>query len=179
MLSRALILGVCAVCCGAADVRLDVPFFRQLDKGCGAASLGMVVGYWGDRIPGLQANSPRELYQRLYSPEEGGIRLSAMKAHLAEQGFHAFTLRGSLTELEQHVGKRRPVIVSVRSGRRLHYTVVTGFSEGRLLIHDPARSKPRRVRRERFEKQWAKADRWMLLAVPRSPQPEGRPEPRP
>lgn len=129
----------------------------------------MVLEYWADHMPAAAASTPRDIYRELYSPEEGGIRLSDMKSYLDVRGFHVFTLRGTFDELAQHVGKRRPVIVSIRDGRRLHYTVVTGFAEDRLLVHDPARRKPRTVRRTRFEKQWTKADRWMLLAVPRPP----------
>jgi len=147
-------------------VRIDVPFYKQLDKGCGAASLGMLVAYWSQRTPQLEPESPESLYQRLYAEDEGGIRLADMKAYLADRGYHAFTLRGEFAQLERHVEKGRPVIVSTRSGRRLHYTVVTGIDGDRLWVHDPARGKPRTIKQRRFVKQWTKGEGWMLLAVP-------------
>jgi predicted double-glycine peptidase len=163
---RALIIVAVAVYAHASELRLEAPLFRQIDKGCGAASLGIVLGYWADPQQAPSADSPRVLYEKLYSDEIGGIRLSDMKAYLLENGFHAFTMRATLAELEDQINKRRPVIVALRDGRRLHFTVVTGIGTDHLWLNDPARRRPQRMSRRRFERKWAAGDRWMLLAVP-------------
>ena len=167
MYLRGLIFAIVAVSGIASELRLEAPLYRQIDKGCGAASLSIVLHYWADQRQIANPESPRVLYEKLYSDEAKGIRLSAMKAYLLENGFHAFTMRSTLDELESHVKKLRPVIVALRKGRRLHYTVLTGIGRDHLWLNDPARRKPRRISRRRFERQWAKGDRWMLLAVPR------------
>lgn len=155
----------------ATDVRLDVPFFRQEKKGCGSASVAMVVHYWGRQYfgLGLQSEDPKEVHEQLYSSEVGGIRLSDMKRYLQERGFHAFTLRASWEDLEDHLSKRRPVIACLKNGPRaaLHYAVVVGFEGKRVWINDPARRKRKSLKRSSFDKRWAAADRWVLLAVPR------------
>jgi predicted double-glycine peptidase len=77
-------------------------------------------------------------------------------------------MRATLDELDAHINKRRPVIVVLQDGRRLHYAVVTGIDSGDVWLNDPARRKPQKMSRKRFERKWAGGDHWMLLAVPRS-----------
>lgn len=157
----------------AGGVQLDVPFFRQEKKGCGAASVAMVVHYWEKQHPGLELQSehPRKVHEQLYATEVGGIRLSDMKRYLHERGFHAFTLRASWADIEAHLFKRRPVIACLKKGGRspLHYAVVVGFESERVWINDPAKRKRKALKRSSFEKRWAAADHWVLLAVPRQP----------
>ena len=163
----ALILAAAGVPAGFAESQVDAPLYRQVSKGCGAASLGMVVDYWAERTSGLNPDSPRALQARLLDGDSEGIPLSAMKSYLVGRGFHAFTIRADLDELARQLGKGRPLIVPIRTGGRLHYTVVTGIDAERIRLNDPARKKPRRMKRGRFDRKWAAADRWMLLAVPR------------
>jgi predicted double-glycine peptidase len=155
----------------APDIRLDVPLFRQQRNGCGAASVAMVVHYWSRQLPelGLGGAQPAEVYEQLYSAEIGGIPMAAMKRYLEERGFHAFSVQASWEDLEDHLGKRRPVIVCLRKGPRsaMHYAVVVGLEGNRVWLNDPTRRKASAVKRSKFEKKWTSADRWLLLAVPR------------
>ncbi|MGH9673138.1 MAG: cysteine peptidase family C39 domain-containing protein [Bryobacteraceae bacterium] len=142
---------------------LDVPFFVQEKNGCGAASVAMVMHYW--RVP----QPPSLVYQQLYNTDIGGIPLEAMREFLEKAGLQAFTLRGERADLERHLALGRPVIVGLRSKPRapLHFVVVAGFENEHVHVNDPTRKKAQRVRAARFEKQWASADRWMLLAARR------------
>lgn len=155
----------------ASDIRLDVPLFRQQRNGCGAASVAMVVHYWSRQLPelGLGGAQPTEVYEQLYSAEIGGIPMAAMKRYLQERGFHAFTVQASWEDLEDHLWKRRPVIVCLRKSPRaaMHYAVVVGLEGSRVWLNDPLRRKASAVKRSKFEKRWTAADRWLLLAVPR------------
>ena len=157
-----------AASAAGSEVRLEAPLHRQISKGCGAASLSIVLGYWAEGGRSSGADSPRDLHDKLYSPELEGIRLADMKSYLADNGFHAFTMRAGWDELQEQLGKRRPVIVTLQEGRRMHYTVVTGVGLERVWLNDPAKRKPRKMSRERFERKWAAAEGWMLLAVPRT-----------
>ena len=160
------ILALCTAATAGSEVRVEAPHHRQVSKGCGAASLSIVLGYWAQgRSSG--DGSPQDLYNKLYSPELEGIRLADMKAYLSDNGFHAFTMRAGWEELEEQLDKRRPVIVTLQEGRRMHYTVVTGVGPKRVWLNDPAKRKPRKMSRERFERKWAAAEGWMLLAIPR------------
>lgn len=170
-----LSLGLAAV---AAEVQLDVPFLRQKKKGCGAASVAMVLHYWDRQYPalGVPVDDLTTVHERLYSTDVGGTLLSDMRRYFEEAGFHAFTLRATWAELEEHLSKKRPLIVGLKKGSgsraTLHYAVVVGLEGKRVWLNDPARRGRKALKRSTFEKRWESADHWMLLAVP-SESPSG------
>lgn len=151
---------------GLHAASIDVPFFRQSPDGCGAASVGMVVAYWSAKA-GLPAEDPERIYERLHDPEAGGVALATMKTYFADAGYHVFTVRGELKDLDRQIAKQRPVIVGLRDGRLLHFAVVSGIDSDRVRLHDPAKRAPRTMKRKKFERKWAGAESWMLLAAPR------------
>jgi ABC-type bacteriocin/lantibiotic exporter with double-glycine peptidase domain len=162
MRALALVLAFSALAPGEP---LTVPFVRQEKNGCGAASIAMVAQYWNrDGAP-----EPHAIYGRLIDPKHQGIELAAMKSYLEEIGFQAFTLRGKWSDLEQHLAKGRPIIVSLQEGttKRLHFAVLAGVEEQSVWMNDPTRKAAHRADRAKFEKQWEGANRWMLLATPR------------
>ncbi len=130
----------------------------------------MVWHYWKERLPGrtLAEPSPEDVYRQLYNPAAKGIALADMRRYLEGGGFRAYTLRGEWSDLEQQLAKGRPVIVGLKPKPKaaLHFVVVAGSEDGRVWLNDPTRSKPSRLSRDKFEKQWQLADRWLLLAVP-------------
>lgn len=148
---------------------LAVPFIRQPKNGCGAASVAMVAHYWKRHSTAASApESLEEAHQRLYRADRGGILLADMRQYLDDRGYHAFTFRGNWSEVERHLSKGRPVIVGLRKGSsgNLHFAVLTGSDNGHVWLNDPTRKRPRRQKRADFEKRWAAADRWVLLATP-------------
>ena len=152
-----------------AEVRLEPPLVRQAKNGCGAASLAMVLGYWAAELPGVELQSPERIYAQMKAAEDGGLPLAEMKRFLQDHGFNAFTVRSTFEDVETHLSKRRPLIAALDHGSRagLHYVVLSGFDDKRVRLHDPARSKPKRVSRKKFQKQWEAADRWLLIAAPK------------
>jgi len=153
---------------------LPVPFLRQEKNGCGAASVGMVWRYWNERLPGQTVTPPlpKGVYQALYRPASSGIALADMRRYLEDAGFRAYTWRGEWPDLEQHLAKGRPVIVGLKPKQEaaMHFVVVTGSGDGGVWLNDPTRSKPNRLRREQFERQWSLAGKWTLLAAPPAPE---------
>lgn len=154
-------LSLLAAEAGAPPLR--VPFVRQMENGCGAASVAMVARYWG------LDKHPEQVYRDLYQPEQKGILLSDMQRYLEQSGFQAYTLRGEFDDLERHSAKGRPIIVALKKNRakRLHFAVLLGVENGRVWLNDPTRKKASRLKRESFLAQWNAAERWMLLAAPR------------
>jgi ABC-type bacteriocin/lantibiotic exporter with double-glycine peptidase domain len=151
-----------------AGIRLDVPFVRQEKNGCGSAVLAMVIEYWqrnGAAVPAGAADA-RTIQRTLYSKEASGIYASELVRYLEANGFRAFTFQGSWADLNGHLAKGRPLIVSLGHSR-LHYVVVAGVEPERalLLINDPAERKLMKLDRASFERAWK--DGWTLLAVPR------------
>jgi predicted double-glycine peptidase len=88
-----------------------------------------------------------------------------MEGYFHDKGFDAFAIHGEWADLENHIGKGRPLIVCLKEGAPLHYVVVVGDEAGFVLLNDPARRKLLKLDRASFEREWK--DRWTLLAVPR------------
>lgn len=149
---------------GAADLRLDVPFVQQEKNGCGAASLAMVLGYWGKAEVDAAA-----IHQRLYDARARGVYASAIHRYVREAGFASYAFRGEWSDLEQHLGKGRPLILGLKPGRGdLHYVVATGLEGDAVLLHDAADRRFVKRSRAEFEKQWRGTGNWTLLALPAS-----------
>ena len=151
---------------------IDVPFVAQPREGCGAASLSMVMQYWaGKQGTAASADSDAMYIQHLlYVPREHGIPASAMGEYLRRHGFQAFAFAGKWSDLEEQIGKGRPLIVALRpqGQSELHYVVIDGIDSARGLVtmNDPAERKLLSEERARFEKEWSATHNWTLLAVP-------------
>jgi ABC-type bacteriocin/lantibiotic exporter with double-glycine peptidase domain len=151
----------------AGGVWLDVPFVKQPEKGCGAASIAMVLRYWKQNAqPAIDA---LEIQKVLYSKEAEGIYATDMEKYFLDHGFRTYVFSGKVTDLEHHLSNGRPLIVCLGQGKKpLHYVVVAGldFAEHVVLINDPAERKLMKIPQEEFEQKWNVKDRWTLLAVP-------------
>jgi predicted double-glycine peptidase len=152
---------------------IDVPFIRQDEKGCGAASIAMVLQYWEAKGYSLQPSvaDPERILKQLYSHADEGILASDVVDYLQKQGFNAIPFSGSWQDLQHHVGKGRPLIAALKarsSGLQFHYVVVAGVdSENNLvLVNDPAERKLLKMSKKSFEERWEVTNRWTLLAVP-------------
>jgi len=161
---------------GANDpqaIWIDVPYVEQTKEGCGSAAMSMVLQYWA-RQKGQSASAEMDagkIQEALYSPKQQGIPASAMEKYLQEHGYRTFVFRGDWDELQNHLGKGRPLIVSLGPNGQhgaLHYAVVVGMDAARgfVFLNDPARGKMLRMSREGFQTEWDLGKRWTLLAVP-------------
>ena len=159
-----------AVAVTALDSPLKIRLFRQEKNGCGAAALAMVMHYWSEYypLPASMKPDPLEVYEHLYLREIRGIRLASMRDYALHRDYHAFTIQGTVEDLETHLSKRRPIIVGLgkRPNGNLHFAVVVGIDTDRVWLNDPTKKKPTSMKRSKFEKRWAAADNWLLLAVP-------------
>ena len=151
---------------------LDVPFIKQEQNGCGAATIAMVMEYWrqqpGQHLPAGPA--PQQILDDLYAKEARGIYASEMESYFRQHGFQAFAFQGRWDDIEQQLQKGRPLIVALQPGSRSprHYVVVAGVDveQGVVLTNDPAERKLLKQTRTNFEKAWKAAGNWTLLAVP-------------
>lgn len=163
----------CVLAAAPSNERLNVPFIHQQKNGCGAASVAMVAQYWeGQSAASAATLSAEKVYQDLYDSNRKGILLVDMRRYLQEQGFQAFTIRGQVADLQQHVDKGRPIIVGLKPGKskRIHFAVLLGFEGDHVWLNDPTKKKATRQKQTDFVNQWAAGDRWMLLASPARPQ---------
>lgn len=156
---------------GESGIWLDVPFVRQVENGCGSATLSMTMSYWqahGASVEAQDTDAAR-IQKQLYSPESRGIAASAMQHYLETHGFRAIAFRGRWADLREQLAKGRPLIAAIRSGAdTFHYVVIAGVSGDTIEVNDAADRKLRQVSRAEFEKKWKATGNWTLLAVPRS-----------
>ena len=168
---RILLIFAAALAMNANDVEslwLDVPFIKQERDGCGAASVAMLMNYWQVHDSTVPIGDAVSIRRALYLPKEHGIRASAMKTYLDQNGFRAFAFAGEWSDLRHHIANGRPLIVALKTGEdSFHYVVVAGVGEGTIVLNDPADRKLRKYDRKDFEKRWTATGRWTLLAVPR------------
>ena len=164
-----LVAGLAAAGGVDSGIWLDVPFVKQEREACGAAALSMVMQYWGRSE---SDSDPAEIRRRLYSPKIHGIYASDLENYLRQHRFDTFNFAGSWQDLKLHLEKGRPLIVALKPGAGstfLHYVVVAGldWETDTVLLNDPAQRKLLKQDRLTFEKQWAAAGKWTLLALPR------------
>ena len=140
---------------------LDVPYMPQSEALCGGAAAAMVMRYWG--ATGVYA----ETFADLVIQAAGGIRGDDLLRALKARGWDARSFRGDAALVQAQLAARRPTVALIedRPGR-LHYVVVVGWSNGRVVAHDPARAPFRVLDESAFVQAWAKTDYWTMLAVP-------------
>ncbi len=151
---------------------IDVPFVRQPRDGCGAASIAMVMQYWeAQQRAQAGARSDVDAIEReLHLSRQQGIGAEQMEMYLRRHGFDVYPLNGSWNDLEEQIGKGRPVIAALKpSGQsELHYIVIDGIdgAHGLVTVNDPAERKLLTRERAGFEREWSATHNWMLLALP-------------
>ncbi len=152
---------------------LDVPYVRQLEEGCGAASVAMVMQYWSSRDTRVDrtAADADTIYRALAPAAGKGSSGQSLKSYLESHGFRAYVFTGEMEDLHHHLDKGRPLIVCLAPRglkAQLHYVVVVGLTKQAVLMHDPVRGKLFDEERNRFEREWKAAGCWALLAVPQA-----------
>ncbi len=178
MIARRIILcSLLLVSIGASSqapsaVWLDVPFVHQPRRGCGAASISMVMAYWNARNGGRPAPETNvdNIQRLIYSPKKHGIAASAMVQYFSQHEYQAFAFSGTWDDLDQHLRKGRPLIAAIKppGQSELHYVVINGIDPVHSLVtmNDPAERKLLTEERASFERDWSATHNWLLLAVP-------------
>ncbi len=152
---------------------IDVPFIKQPQEGCGAASVAMVMQYWqGHQSRVGDPPDVGKIQHTLFSSQAHGIYASDLQRYLDVHGFQTHIFRGDQTSLQHHIALGRPLIVALKpsSGPLLHYVVVAGVDPEQhvVLVNDPAQRKLLKMDSRNFEKEWQPTGNWTLLALPKS-----------
>jgi hypothetical protein len=142
-----------------------VPFIAQDDYQCGPAALAMVAQHAGVQ------QSLATWVQQVYVPARQGSLQSEMLAASRRNGLIAYPLAPRLDTLLREVAAGNPVLVLQNLAFSFspvwHYAVVIGFdaTQGTVTLHS-GRTEKLHMPLTTFERTWARADHWAMLALP-------------
>lgn len=150
----------------AARVELgNVPFYPQEDYECGPAALAMVAGAAGVQV------QPDALVEQVYLPGRKGSLQLEMLAASRRQGLLAYPLSPRVEAVMREVAAGHPVLVFQNLAFSFypvwHYAVVIGFDRERnVLVLHSGRTERMEMSLFTFERTWARADYWSMVALP-------------
>ncbi|MBV8502303.1 MAG: PA2778 family cysteine peptidase [Paucibacter sp.] len=143
----------------------SVPFFPQDDHECGPAALAMLLQASGT------AATPAQLSPEVYLPGRQGSLQQELLIAARRHGLPAYVLAPDLRDLLTEVAAGHPVLVFQNLSLPIypiwHYAVVVGYDRerGSLLLHSGL-TKRLEMSLATFERTWARAGHWAMLALP-------------
>lgn len=142
-----------------------VAFFPQERYQCGPAALATVLDWQGLGV------DPADLVSEVYVPERQGSLQAEMRAAARARGLVAYRLQPELDDVLAEVAAGNPVLVFQNLGLgfapRWHYAVVIGYDlEARDLVLRSGTIERHVNELSRFERTWARGERWAFVAVP-------------
>lgn len=143
----------------------EVAFFPQEQYQCGPAALATVLDWQGLGV------NPDDLVSEVYVPERQGSLQAEMRAATRARGLVAYRLRPELDDVLAEVAAGNPVLVFQNLGLgfapRWHYAVVIGYDlEAAELVLRSGTIERHVNELSRFERTWARGERWAFVAVP-------------
>jgi len=148
---------------GQAPVLIEVPILKQPYNLCLAASVSMVLKYWGTDL------SPRAIADQV-SVYRDGTTGRDLQRFVEERGFRGLLIEPPFGDLLDHMRKGRPLVIAFSARRKgRHAMVLTGFDADKqmLFLNDPAGGRKRTLDYGTFQRRWEAAHRWTFLIVPR------------
>jgi ABC-type bacteriocin/lantibiotic exporter with double-glycine peptidase domain len=145
----------------------NVPFYRQSESTCGPAALASIFAFWG------HPESLGSITAAIYLPDLGGTLPMDMENFARKAGFETISSSGTLAELKIAIRKGTPVVCMLDLGfslyRRPHYITVIGYDDVHAMIICHDGSTPNSlIGYDKFNKEWARAGRWMLKIEPKT-----------
>lgn len=142
-----------------------VPFYPQEKYQCGPAALAMSLNAAGADV------TVEELVPAVFLPGRQGSVQPEMLAAPRRFGHISFPVGGSLDALLRELDAGHPVVVLQNLGLRWvplwHYAVAIGYDldAGDILLHSGT-NEAMRMALGRFDRTWARSDRWAMVALP-------------
>jgi ABC-type bacteriocin/lantibiotic exporter with double-glycine peptidase domain len=150
------------VAAGDASLSLTVPYLKQPKMLCGGAAATMVLRFWGE------ASADARQFEPFIDRKAGGIATDVLAQAVENRSWRAVQFKGSVESVRERLEAGQPVIVLTHErGERYHYVVVVGFTAEEIVVHDPARGPSRRIKVDRFVRDWNAAGSWSLLILPK------------
>lgn len=142
----------------------QVPFFAQELYQCGPAALATMLSASGVEV------TPEQLVPLVYLPERQGSFQIEMVATTRSFGRMAYQISPDITGLLTEVAAGKPVLVLQNLGLKWypqwHFAVVKGFDmDRRKVILNSGLYENYETSMATFERTWARADHWAILAL--------------
>ena len=147
-----------------SSVEIDAPFFSQEVHQCGPAALATVLVSAGVEV------TPESLANEIYIPKRKGSLQPELIAAIRARDRLPYLLEGELGNLLAEVAAGRPVLVLQNLGLRhlpaWHYAVVVGYDlkQDQVMLRS-GKTQRLVVSTADFEKTWALADHWAVVAL--------------
>ncbi|MEQ1558321.1 MAG: C39 family peptidase [Methyloglobulus sp.] len=135
------------------ELRFKATVKQEHDFSCGSAALATLLTYHYDD-PVTEDKVFKAMFERGNKEkiEREGFSLLDMKRYLEANGYHS---DGYVTNLSKVAKVGKPVIVLINNGGYLHFVVIKGIDDEKVLIGDPATG-ARTLPRKDFEAIWNK-----------------------
>lgn len=135
-----------------SSMRISLPYVRQSnDYFCGPATLSMIFAHAGFN------RSQQQLAPLLQTRARFGTRRSSLVRVARQNGFRVKVWSSAtLAQLRECVKRDIPVLVNYRETDDdiSHFAVVSGFENGRILLHDPWHGKYTALPEAEFVRRW-------------------------
>jgi uncharacterized protein len=135
------------------ELRFKNTIRQQHDFSCGSAAVATLLTYHYDD-PVTEETVFKAMFERGNKEkiQRDGFSLLDMKRYLEANGYHS---DGYITTLNKVAKVGIPVIVLINNGGYLHFVVIKGLDDEKVLIGDPATGS-RTLLRQEFEAIWNK-----------------------
>ena len=135
------------------ELRFKHTVKQEHDFSCGSAALATILTYhYDDPVTEEQVFNAMFEKGNKEKIQHEGFSLLDMKRYLEANGYHA---DGYITHLDKVASVGLPVIVLINNSGYLHFVVVKGIDDERVLVGDPATG-ARIIPRPEFESMWNK-----------------------
>jgi predicted double-glycine peptidase len=148
------------------EARFRATVHQRFDFSCGSAAVATLLSYHYDR-PVTEEQVFSAMYQQgdQKKIQREGFSLLDIKRYLAQQGF---TADGFFQPLHKLAEAGLPAIVRIVENGYMHFVVIKGVDEQRVLIGDPAGG-TRAMRRDAFDAAWVDKLLFVIYKWPGKP----------
>ncbi len=132
--------------------KLKIRYYKQKkDFTCGPACLQMVFNFFGKKL------KQQYISKLANTTHKNGTRNKEMVSVAKKEGFYCYVREnGKLNQLKYFINRGLPVIIEYiePSNNDIHFSVVTGYSDGNIIMNDPWNGKDFIFDSRKFSRRW-------------------------
>lgn len=140
----------------------NVPYVKQHGPQCAAASLSMILSYYGTHI------DQDEVYAAIRSDYAGAQSLDILHYPRSLGQYKTYGYVGTLEDLKSRIDQGIPMMVFLTPFGYGHVVVVIGYDETRhqIIMHDPTVANHQAVPYDEFLQEWRQSGNECAMVVP-------------